>query len=77
VPTIFVSAWAVCGASTVGPPEEETMKGLQCWISWHTYTPKHAPDTEGWYLECRRCGKQVDTLNRGAGPLFSGFGPPG
>lgn len=53
------------------------MKDLRCLVNWHKYAQVHAPDTEGWYLECRRCGKQVDTLNRGAGPLFSGFGPPG
>jgi hypothetical protein len=46
-------------------------------VGWHAYDAKHAPDTEGWYLECRRCCKQVDTLNRGARPAFSGFGPPG
>ncbi len=53
------------------------MRDPRCLLSWHKFLRLHAPDTEGWYYECRRCGKQVDDLNRGAGPLFSGFGPPG
>ena len=39
----------------------DSVKDPRCLVRWHKYIPHHAPDTEGWYFECSRCGKQKDT----------------
>lgn len=49
------------------------MKDLRCLVRWHKYVKHHAPDTNGWYLECSRCGEMKDAALYG-GP-HTLFGP--
>ena len=52
------------------------MKDPRSLVNWHKFLRKHAPDTTGWYYECRRCGKQVDDLNPGSGTAVLRVRPP-
>jgi hypothetical protein len=43
------------------------MKDLRCLILLHSYAAHHAPDTPGWYMECRRCGHVKDNFSHEQG----------
>ncbi len=51
------------------------MKDLRCFISWHHWIKVPFPDGSGVYLECGRCGKVEEALNR-EGPSRAPFLAP-